>query len=148
MCRVRRRADGGRRGESSEAVEQIGRGTAAEPENVFAAGNLAEIDADLAEGVCVGAVLAAGDENARERAVDGGLQESVVRGEGLQEGGVVAVAREDGDGLARRKRFDETRELDVEVHLIRQLEVGGVEQDDVQDGREVLVVVVDSGGRG
>ena len=80
-------------------------------------------------------------EDARDGAVDGGLQESVVGGEGLQEGGVVAVAREDGDGLAGRQRLDEAGELDVEVHLVGQLEVGGVEQDDVQDGREVLVVV-------
>ena len=39
------------------------------------------------------------------------------------------------------QRLDEAGELDVEVHLVGQLEVGGVEQDDVQYGREVLVVV-------
>ena len=93
---------GGGRGEGGEAVEQIGCGAAGEPEDVFAAGNLAEIDADLAEGVGVRAVLAAEGDDARDGAVDGSLQESVVGGEGLQEGGVVAVAREDGDGLAGR----------------------------------------------
>ncbi len=125
-------------GERGEAVEQIGGGSAGEPEDVFAAGNLAEIEADLAEGVGVGAVLAADGDDAWERAVDGGLQERVVGGEGLEQGHVIAMAGEDGDRLAGGKGLDEFRELEVEVHLVGQLEVGGVEQDDVEDGREVV----------
>ena len=99
---VWRRAHGSGRGKRGEAVEQKCCRAAGEPEDVLAAGNLAEIDADLAERVGVGAILAADDEDAGDGAVDGGLQKSVVGGEGLQEGGVVAVAREDGDGLAGR----------------------------------------------
>jgi hypothetical protein len=78
LCGVWRRAGGSGRGEGGEAIEQIGSGAAGEPEDVFAAGNLAEIDADLAEGVGVGAVLAAEGEDARDGAVDRGLQERVI----------------------------------------------------------------------
>jgi len=124
-------------------------GAAGEPEDVFAAWELGEVGDDLLEGLVVVGILRGGIAEVGDGFVDGGEEARVVVGEVLEEEGVLAGAGVDGDGLAGREGGEELFELLVEVHLVDDVEGGGVEEEDVGGGGGVEEIVVGEGvGRG
>jgi len=82
--------------------------------------------------------------------VDGVEEEFAVGGEVLEEYGVGSVALVDGELLAGWEGVEELCELVAQVHLVFELEIGDVEEDDVEDGWGVEdeVVVVGAAGLG
>src|ERR1700744_192066 len=68
----------------------------------------------------------------------GGEEKLAVGGEVLHEHGVCANARVDGEWEIRRKGLEKAVEFVGEVHLVGETKAGGIEQDDVENGREML----------